>query len=105
MQPRSSFPGTGQLRAWEALEKVFSVDDEAADSDEAFLEHAKLKAHEALKNVLLDGDAAADSDNTFLEQAKRGARRRSENALLDGHQAKREQIMLQSQGDTIQQVN
>ena len=87
------------------MEKVFPVYDEAADSDEAFLEQAKLKAHEALKNVLLDGDAAADSDNTFLEQAKRGACKRSENALLDGQQAKREQIMLQSQGDTIQQVN
>ena len=65
----------------------------------------QAQAHEALKNVVLDGDAAADSDNTFLEQAKRGACKRSENALLDGQQAKREQIMLQSQGDTIQQVN
>ena len=87
------------------MEKVFSVDDEAADSDEAFLEQAKLKAHEALKNVLLGGDAAADSDDTFLEQAKLEACKTLENALLDGQQANvGEQIMLQSQGDTIQQV-
>ena len=79
------------------MEKVFPVYDEAADSDEAFLEQAKLKAHEALKNVLLDGDAAAE--------AKLKACKNLENALLDGQQANDgEQIMLQSQGDTIQQV-
>ncbi len=44
------------------MEKVFSVDDEAADSDEAFLEHAKPKAYVALKNVLFDGDAAAEAN-------------------------------------------
>ena len=51
------------------LEGELAGGDEAADSDEAFLEHAKLKAHEALKNVLLDGDAAVDSKPS-LKHAK-----------------------------------
>ena len=43
VQAPINFPGAGQLRAWEALEKVGVVDGEAADSDEAFVKQAKLK--------------------------------------------------------------
>ena len=70
------------------MEKVFSVDDETADSDEAFLEQAKLRAHETLQNALLGDDAAADSDYTVVEQAKLKHAKTLENTLLDGQQAK-----------------
>ena len=68
------------------------------------LRTGQVKTHEALKNTLLGDDAAADSDGASLEQAKiKHARLWS---TLVGWTASHvgEQVMSQSQGDTIQQM-
>ena len=49
---------------------LLGEDNDAAKSDEAFLEQTKLKAREALGHALFGGGEAAHSDSAFLEQAK-----------------------------------
>ena len=59
----------------------------------------------SLEKYIACDDAATDSDGTFLGTSQAKACKTLENALLDGQQANvGEQIMSQSQGDTIQQA-